>query len=143
MNDLTSLLPAVLRKIQFDPEITEQLVLSLWKTAVGKTLAQKTQPTRLHQSTLVISVPSQTWKRELFALRFEILRKLEQILGKEWVTAVEFRVDPRMESRSNPPDNKAEMKVAELAALPLENVRDSELGRSLAAAAASYFNRPR
>ena len=82
MNSVSSLLPAVLRQMHLSQDLTEELVLSLWKSAVGDVLARNAKPSRLHQSTLIISVPSPTWKQQLHALRFEILKKLEQVLGK-------------------------------------------------------------
>jgi hypothetical protein len=146
MNELSSLIPAVLRKMQLTQQLTEDLVFSLWRSAVGDLLARNTKPFRLIQATLIVHVPSQTWKQQLYALRFEILRKLEQLLGRERVLALEFRVDPHMKSVEAP----EETSVTETGAtvqlpvdLPVETIADSELGRTLAAAAASYLSRSR
>lgn len=74
-------------------------------------------------------------------MRFEILRKLTQILGEQKVLALEFRVDPRMIE----PIPRCREKEAALdpdsAPLQWDAKADPELGRSLSAAAASYFNR--
>jgi hypothetical protein len=142
MNSVSSLIPAVLRQIPLSQDLIEALVLSLWKNVAGEVLAQNAKPVRLHQSTLIISVPSLTWKQQLHALRFEILRKLEQVLGKEHVLALEFRVDPCMQSGPAPSKEIARPEISQPAPLPVATIADSELGRSLAAAAASYFNRP-
>jgi hypothetical protein len=141
MTEISLLLPAILRQIQVHGEFTESLVLALWRCIVGETLAQHTQPTRLHRSTLVISVPSETWRKELFALRFEILKRLEQFLGKERITAVEFRVDPRLEASLRVSEKEVATDVPEPAPLASAKLPDLELSRSVAAAAANYFNR--
>ncbi len=143
MNSVSSLLPAVLRQIHLSQDLTEELVCSLWKSAVGDVLAQNAKPFRLHQSTLIITVPSLTWKQQLHALRFEILKKLEQVLGKEHVLALEFRVDPCMEGGPASSTERVRPEISQPAPFAPATIADSELGRSLAAAAASYFNRHR
>jgi predicted nucleic acid-binding Zn ribbon protein len=139
MNSVSSLLPAVLRQMHLSQDLTEELVLSLWKNAVGDVLARNAKPSRLHQSTLIISVPSPTWKQQLHALRFEILKKLEQVLGKEHVLALEFRVDPYMEAVPASSTERVRPEISQPAPFELATSEDSELVRSLAAAAASYF----
>jgi|GEM_PF-1821195 predicted nucleic acid-binding Zn ribbon protein len=139
MNSVSSLLPAVLRQMHLSQDLTEELVLSLWKSAVGDVLARNAKPSRLHQSTLIISVPSPTWKQQLHALRFEILKKLEQVLGKEHVLALEFRVDPYMEAVPASSTERVRPEISQPAPFELATSEDSELVRSLAAAAASYF----
>ena len=74
MNDLSSLLPGFLRQLHFSQELTGELVVALWEKVVGETLAQNARPLRMRGSTLVLTVSSEAWKKELFSLRFEILK---------------------------------------------------------------------
>jgi predicted nucleic acid-binding Zn ribbon protein len=78
VNELSSLLPGFLRQLHFSEELTGELVIALWKNVVGETLARNARPLRMRESTLVLTVSSEAWKKELFSLRFEILRRLEK-----------------------------------------------------------------
>lgn len=142
MNELSSLLPGFLRQLHFSEELTGELVIALWKNVVGETLAQNARPLRMRESTLVLTVSSEAWKKELFSLRFEILKRLERLLGASKVSRLELRVDPWMTAVSSPAaEQPSSEPVPELTGLPLDSISDPELSRSLAAAAASYFGR--
>jgi hypothetical protein len=142
VNELSSLLPGFLRQLHFSEELTGEVVIELWKTIVGETLAQNARPLRMRGSTLVLTVSSEAWKKELFSLRFEILKRLERLLGTSIVSGLELRVDPWMAAVSaavaEPPRSQPAEKPT---GLELESISDPELSRSLAAAAASYFGR--
>ena len=141
MNDLSSLLPGFLRQLHFSEELTAELVVALWKNVVGETLAQNARPLRMQGTTLVLTVSSDAWKKELFSLRFEILKRLERLLGTSRVSGLELRVDPWMNADSVPVSQLAVKLAEESAELPLDSISDPELGRSLSAAASSYFGR--
>lgn len=142
MNELSSLLPGFLRQLHFSEELTGEIVNALWKNVVGAALAENARPLRLRQSTLVLTVSSEAWKKELFSLRFEILRRLERLLGSSKVSSLEFRVDPWMQCISAPAaEGPSSQPEEQPAPLPLDSISDLELSRSLAAAASSYFGR--
>lgn len=152
MNSFSSLLPAVLQQLPLSDEWRERVVMALWEKAVGKTLAQNARPLRLHVTTLVVAVPSEAWRRELFALRFEILKRLEAVVGETRVSSLEFRVNPWLEPLPRPVAALPATAVPAAAdsasenlqtpSEPFESISDPELERSLAAAASSYFCRP-
>ena len=133
------MLPAIIRQFPQDEDFTERLVLSLWPNVVGKTVAQKTEPTRLHRSSLIVSVPDETWKRELFALRFEILAKLEKLVGSHRVASLDLRVDRRMNLTQAFCKGVTDEVPTESKQLSTLDSPQLELEQGLAAAAASYF----
>ncbi|HEU0006151.1 MAG TPA: DUF721 domain-containing protein [Terriglobia bacterium] len=142
MNELSSLLPGFLRQLHFSEELTGELVIALWKNVVGETLARNARPLRMRESTLVLTVSSEAWKKELFSLRFEILGRLEKLLGSSKISGLELRVDPWMttvnpSAAEQPPSQPG----VEPTGLPLDSISDPELRRSLAAVASSYFGR--
>ena len=143
MHRFSALLPRVLIPLPDNDELKENLVLSLWKQAVGEPLAQRTKPFRLFKSTLIVSVPSLMWKRELHHLQAEILKSLHQAMGQRIVFALEFRVDPQFDVAITPAQPQRVSALKESVALPLESIQDTELRQSFAAAASSYFNRPK
>ena len=72
----------------------ERIACGAWKKAVGKTIALRTRALKLVRTTLVVEVEDEMWRRNLWSLRYQILRNLEKALGPEIVTAVELRVMP-------------------------------------------------
>jgi hypothetical protein len=72
----------------------ERIACAAWKRAVGKKIALRTRALKLVRTTLVVEVEDETWRSNLWSLRYQILRNLEKALGPEIVTAVELRVMP-------------------------------------------------
>src|SRR5260370_36054222 len=73
----------------------EALVCSAWAGAVGKKIAAHSRATKLVRAHLVIEVEDAIWQRQLFALRGQIVRKIEESVGAGFVEDIEFRVGPR------------------------------------------------
>jgi len=124
-------------------ELKECLALALWDQAVGEALAKKTKPLRLYRSTLIITVPSQAWRKELHLLRTEIVTKMNENAGFRLIHDVEFRVDPNFTILPSAPTQPDLKTTAEALDLPTETISDQALRRSLIAAASSYLNRGR
>ncbi len=143
MTELSALLPKALRQLAPTNELMEKLVISVWERAVGETLAQRTRPFRLHQSTLIVSVPSLMWKRELHHLQDEIIEALHKTLGQRIVQSLEFRVDVEFDSRLITGSAASPTVPQNPVPLVLECIEDVELRRTFAATASSYLNRPK
>ncbi len=77
------------------PISPEQLVLSAWSAAVGKKIANRTRPSKLVRTRLVVEVEDQIWQRQLFVMTRQILANLEVKVGRGIVDEVEFRIVPR------------------------------------------------
>ena len=72
----------------------ERIACAAWKKAVGKKIALRTRAVKLVRTTLVVEVEDEIWRKNLWSLRYQILRNLEKAIGPEIVTAVELRVMP-------------------------------------------------
>jgi len=72
----------------------ERIACGAWKRAVGKKIALRTRALKLVRTTLVVEVEDELWRRNLWSLRYQVLRNLEKALGPEIVKDVEFRVMP-------------------------------------------------
>ena len=142
MIELSVLLSKALRQIPPSEELLEKVVLAAWKPAVGEAVWRRTHPFRLFNSTLIVSVPSVLWQKELWHLRKEILDRLNSVLGQRMVTVLEFRVDPEFDTDRKPVPSKQVFPGQETVELPLERIEDAGLAQALAAAATKYFNRP-
>jgi hypothetical protein len=73
----------------------ERIACAAWKRAVGKKIALRTRALKLVRTTLVVEVEDELWKKNLWSLRYQILRNLEKALGPEIVDAIELRVMPQ------------------------------------------------
>lgn len=72
----------------------ERIVCGAWQRAVGKKVAQRTRAIKLVRTTLVVAVEDEMWKKNLWGLRYQILKNLAQAVGPEIVTDLELRVMP-------------------------------------------------
>src|SRR3954465_763582 len=70
----------------------EQLAQARCPRAVGKKIASHTGNVSLIRNRLVIEVEDAIWQRQLFTLRGQILARLEQVLGRQIVQELEFRI---------------------------------------------------
>jgi hypothetical protein len=72
----------------------ERIACGAWKRAVGKRIALRTRALKLVRNTLVVEVEDEVWRKNLWSLRFQILRNLEKAVGPEIVNDLELRVMP-------------------------------------------------
>jgi len=72
----------------------EQIACGSWKRAVGKRVAARTRAIKLVRTTLVVEVEDELWQRNLWKLRYQVLRNLEKAIGSEIVSDLEFRIMP-------------------------------------------------
>jgi Dna[CI] antecedent, DciA len=72
----------------------ERIACAAWSKAVGRKVALRTRAVKLVRTTLVVEVEDELWKKNLWSLRYQILRNLEKAIGPEIVAAVELRVMP-------------------------------------------------
>lgn len=74
-----------------DPESRAR---AAWNVAAGKKIAERTRPTRLVRSTLIVEVEDAIWQRQLNTLRHFLLKNLTTTLGEELITDIDFRPAP-------------------------------------------------
>ena len=86
----------VMGKLRFpdDTVSPEHLACAAWPSAVGKRIAVHARAVRLVRAHLVVEVGDAVWQHQLFSLRHQIQRKLDQELGAGIVQEIEFRVVP-------------------------------------------------
>ena len=71
---------------------SEELARVAWPLAVGKRIAARTRAVALFQSSLVVEVEDEIWQSQLSTLRGQILSKLKEIVGREIVQHIDFRL---------------------------------------------------
>ena len=64
------------------PERTFVLVRAAWLASVGPELARRTEVVSVDRGVLQVRVPDATWRRSLWRMRGDILRRLRQVAGR-------------------------------------------------------------
>jgi hypothetical protein len=72
----------------------ERIACGAWKKAVGKRLGERTRAVKLVRDKLVVEVEDEIWRKNLWGLRFHILKNLVKAIGPDIVGDLEFRVMP-------------------------------------------------
>jgi predicted nucleic acid-binding Zn ribbon protein len=73
---------------------SEALVCAAWAGTVGKKIAAHSRAARLVRSHLIVEVEDAIWQRQLFVLRAQIRRRIDESVGAGVVEDIEFRVAP-------------------------------------------------
>ncbi len=72
----------------------ESMVCAAWTSAVGKKIAAHARAAKLVRTHLIVEVEDVIWQRQLFVLREQIRRKIDESVGAGVVEDIEFRVMP-------------------------------------------------
>jgi acyl-CoA hydrolase len=70
----------------------EEIACAAWPKAVGKKVAAHTRATRMVRSSLIVEVEDRVWQQQLFTLRHQINRALDERIGPGIVCEIEFRI---------------------------------------------------
>jgi len=130
MNQLIKSLPGVLRAAGDSTEVAEAAAIAAWKHAAGNGLKEHAVPFKLEDRTLTIAVADAIWQKQLHAMRGQLLFRVNSILGKPLVGALDFVIDsklakPPVEQRApeEPLDNEVPLELWSAASA----IQDKEL----------------
>ena len=93
MKRLDSFFPDFLRSIASNEELTLIFLQELWPQLAGKELAEKTTPVALQNKSLVVTVPSEIWAKQLRELRQMLLRSINGFWDFPLLQSIRLRVD--------------------------------------------------
>ena len=96
MNQLIKSLPGVLRAAGDSTEVAEAAAIAAWKHAAGDGLKEHAVPLKLENRTLTIAVADTIWQKQLHSMRGQLLFRVNTILGKPLVGALDFVIDPKL-----------------------------------------------
>jgi len=69
-------------------------VWDVWQSAVGDQIGENTNPAVFKGSLLIVNATSSAWVQQLWFLKEEIVRKVNQALGEDLITEIKFRIGP-------------------------------------------------
>jgi hypothetical protein len=96
MNQLIKSLPGVLRAADDSTEVAEAAAMAAWRHAAGEGLKEHAVPLRLENRTLTIAVADAIWQKQLHSMRGQLLFRVNSILGKPLVGALDFVIDQKI-----------------------------------------------
>jgi predicted nucleic acid-binding Zn ribbon protein len=85
---------SVLKTYRHDSDEGLSQVWSLWESAVGDVIAKNTKPEAFKGKLLLVHVNSPPWMHQLQFLKKDIIKKVNQALGKELVQDIKFKIGP-------------------------------------------------
>lgn len=144
MNQLIKSLPGVLRAAGDSEEVAEAAAIAAWKFAAGDGLKDHAVPLKLENRTLSVAVSDGIWQKQLHSMRGQLLFRVNSILGRPVVGAIEFTIDPALAAaqvEEQQPDESLDNEV------PLElwsaanAIQDKELRRKFLKTAALALKR--
>jgi hypothetical protein len=147
MERLIKTLPAILKASGAPDEVAEAACVAAWKHAVGEGLSSHAVPVQLRDSTLVVVVADNMWKKQLEQMRGQLLFRLNSVLGQALVKSIELRVDPqRIElARAKPSgaskDQESNYEVPAELLSAAAAIEDVDLRRAFLGAATSCVKR--
>lgn len=101
MIDAALLLPKLLERAGANREMTEAAALIAWKRIAGEGLADHARPISLRTETLIVEVADDVWKKQLERMSRELTSRINKLLRREVVKAIEFRVNAKLLKRAS------------------------------------------
>ena len=95
MIDAALLFPKILERAGNNPELAEAAAITAWKRIAGEGLGNHATPLKLRDRTLMVAVTDDVWKKQLERMSKELTSRMNKLLRREVVTAIEFLVDSR------------------------------------------------
>ena len=145
MNQLIKSLPSVLRAAGDSNEVAEAAAIAAWKHAAGDGLKDHAVPVKLENRTLTVAVADAIWQKQLHSMRDQLLFRVNSILGRAIVGAIEFLIDPKLAKQRTEAPSENEPALDNEVPLELWSaanaIHDKELRRSFLKTAMTALRR--
>ncbi len=92
VQSIDKVLEEVIRELGLWKGFKRQSALSIWSKAVGEDISERTNPVSIRNGILFVGVTNSMWLQQLIFMKSEILAKLNEKLGGDFVKDIHFRV---------------------------------------------------
>jgi predicted nucleic acid-binding Zn ribbon protein len=89
-----ALLDGLFRRLGLEKEARSWRALQAWQSAAGPKIAERARAERVQGTTLILRVTSAAWANELGYLKGQLLERLQETPGADWITELRFSVGP-------------------------------------------------
>ena len=90
MQELKSAINTFLKKAGLEKGVSQNNALLVWKEVVGEKVSQNTTPEKVESGTLYIKTRNSTWRLEFVFKKTDIIKKLNNRLGKNTIKEIKF-----------------------------------------------------
>ena len=90
MQSLKIAIDSMLRKFGIENAIAQNNALNIWNEIVGEKVAKHTEPSSVEHGVIIVKVSSPAWRQELFFQKNEIIKKLNNTIGKNVIRDIRF-----------------------------------------------------
>ena len=90
METLKTSIGAFLKSAGLEKGVKQNNAILIWGGVVGATIAEKTNPEKVEHGVLTIKTENASWRQELLFKKSEIIKKINQELGKNTIREIKF-----------------------------------------------------
>jgi len=88
---LGDILTSILKRNGLEKGFKGAKVVAHWTEIVGEGMAEHTRPAAIEGGILYLEVDSAAWRTQLFAMKKEIIRKVNDFAGKGFIKNIFFK----------------------------------------------------
>ena len=94
MEQLFTVLPAVLKQVEHTARADESVVYAAWRRAAGEPLSRRAEAIEYAEKRLIVAVEDKTWQVHLKDLAPQLVARINDAVGDGTVEYIEFRIGP-------------------------------------------------
>jgi predicted nucleic acid-binding Zn ribbon protein len=87
---VSQLIEQFLKSVGIQGKIEENFAIVHWDQAVGKEISERTEPYKIIKGILFVRVKDPVWRNELQFFKEEIIKKLNDLIGRNIVKDIKF-----------------------------------------------------
>jgi predicted nucleic acid-binding Zn ribbon protein len=89
-----NIIPKVLRSYRLGTDEELSQIWDLWEHVVGKAISENARPAAFKGKLLLVHATSSTWIQQLQFLKKDMIKKINEALGKNLVEEIKFKIGP-------------------------------------------------
>ena len=90
MEKLNQSIKTLLNNHGLEKGVQQNTAVVVWDTVVGEKVSQNTKPISVEHGVITVSVSNPTWRQELLFKQQEIIKQLNNKLGKNTIKEIRF-----------------------------------------------------
>jgi predicted nucleic acid-binding Zn ribbon protein len=90
LKPVSQLIEQFLQSLGIQGKVEENFAIVHWDHAVGKEISEQTEPYKIAQGILFVRVKDPVWRNELLFFKDEIIKKLNDKIGRKTVKDIKF-----------------------------------------------------
>lgn len=90
VKSIKQVLEAFIKGAGLEERYEENMAIVFWDGAVGKEIAQHTNPRKVSRGIVFVKVDTDVWRSELVFFKNEIIQRLNKKIGKKVIQEIKF-----------------------------------------------------